>query len=79
MSYGEIRDDVPLPPAQSSRSVRVAKSLEELEVGQSFIWPDDGRNESALRSACHRYGKKWGRIFACRRVDNDTFGVWRTE
>ena len=66
MNYGEIRDNVPLPPAQSSRSVRVAPLLEGLEVGQSFIWTDDGNNE-------------WGRTFACRRVDNDTFGVWRTE
>ena len=78
MTDVEIRSGVPLPQKQSARMMQLP--FEKLNIGESFIVPDDGgKMESRLRSACSRYGKKWYKQFACRRVDNHTFGVWRTE
>ena len=74
----KIRTGVPLPSKQSARHLPLP--FEGMQVGESFIVPDDGGTmEGRLRSACSRYGKKWGKIFSCRKIDNNTFGIWRTE
>jgi len=79
----EIRKGVPMPRAQSSRTLDLP--FESMDVGDSFEIECDIDYESStkqlenrIRSAAYRNGKRLGLSFAVRRIDAYTLGVWRT-
>ena len=83
MSSVEIHGDIPMPDKQSTRALKYP--FEELEVGQCFIInldqhaSDKVEIERQLRAAAFRYGKKLGKKFSCRLIDDTKAGAWRTE
>jgi len=79
----EIRKGVPMPRAQSSRTLDLP--FESMDVGDSFEIECDidyssstRQLENRIRSAAYRNGKRLGLGFAVRRIDDYTLGVWRT-
>tara|TARA_R100001143_G_C3236038_1_gene76914 strand:- start:126 stop:398 length:273 start_codon:yes stop_codon:yes gene_type:complete len=79
----EIRKGVPMPRAQSSRTLDLP--FENMDVGDSFEIEVDTDYETStkhmenrVRSAAYRNGKRLDLSFAVRRIDDYTLGVWRT-
>ena len=76
----EIRKGVPLPDKQSSRYADLRRLFTDMDVLDSFVFPDDGLgSERYVRSAAFRYGKQLERTYSVRRIYDVTLGVWRTE
>lgn len=76
----EIRSGIPMPDKQSSRHTDLRRLFTDMEVMDSFVFPDDKMgSETFVRSAAFRYGKQLERKYSVRRIDEVTLGIWRTE
>lgn len=64
----EIEKDVPLPQ-------RNAYPLQELEVGESFAFPEELRN--SIQSRASTLKKKHGYEYTIAKVKDDVCRVWR--
>src|SRR5215510_12164661 len=72
----QIDKDVPIPPTMTKTNSNPASSiLNALSVGDSFSLES---NEIAkTRKLVTYYGKKTGRKFTMRRIDDDHHRIWR--
>lgn len=77
MEY-KIENNVPMPRVRLNVAMRSELGLTamKLEVGQSFLVND--RPMPSVRSMMSSFGKKFGKRFACRRVDGGV-RVWGVE
>lgn len=76
----KIRKDVPCPPARLgstySRRSEVSCALDAMEVGDSFVWPDEQANQSRVSAYVSVRG---GRRRYVTRKTREGITVWRTE
>lgn len=54
---------------------KIRYPLEQLKVGESFVFPVGKRNSVQARAS--RYAKESGRKFEVRRMDQENCRVWR--
>lgn len=79
----KIRKNVPLPESRNSKPC--AYPFDDMEIGDSFVVPLDGRDPVKLRarvsSSCVSWGKKHRARFVTRIVPGagGGIGVWRVE
>jgi hypothetical protein len=83
-----VLKDVPMPRRLSSQTLYTVQ-FENMEIGDCFIVGDkrsttSGASERSpverqLRSSAYNWGKRLDRKFSCRRVDDESLGVWRIE
>lgn len=69
-----IRKDVPMPEKQPTDSSATTYSFGEMEVGNSFTFPEVDRNR--VTAASSLYGKRNGMRFAIRDLGGK-LGCWR--
>ncbi len=76
----EVRKGIPVPEATREGFTKPSKyPFTTMEVGDMFFVPAAKKSFSSLVSA---YGKKTGRKFTTRTVEDNSvigIGVWRTE
>lgn len=69
----EVEKDVPLPePVQGA-----AVPIDSLEVGESIRFPIEEKNNVSSR-ASHLKNQK-GKVFTVRKVDENSYRVWRVK
>lgn len=72
----EINDDIPLPPPGSSGGRKPIWPWKVMEIGESFLMPEDRIATNSAVRAASRAGKGTGRKFATRSVEGGV-RVWR--
>ena len=73
MTELKIESDVPMP---TRRTGRTRVPWLSVKVGESFIYPGPPK---LARSAASWAGKRHGRIYCTRTLDDGTVRVWRVE
>ena len=78
----QIDKDVPLPRDRHSNggdfNVAVGTALAKMEVGNSFVYPDE--SETRSKASVVRYvAKKLDLKVAIRKVSDTDYRVWRVE
>lgn len=63
------------PPPPSSRVGRIKYPFDEMEVGDAFDVPL--KSGDRIRAAASQWGKDHGKKFTIRKIDAETFRVWR--
>jgi hypothetical protein len=72
MAY-EIETGVPIPKTRASGR---AETIKKLEIGQSFVC--QGLPNATSAQIC-LLGRKLGRKFVQRRIDDTSYRIWRIE
>ena len=63
-------------PLPNGRGVPiVARELDSLQIGEAVAVSGGSRN--SLTSAIAQYGKRYGKKFATRKLDDGRIGIWR--
>lgn len=73
----EIKIEKGIPaPTQTSRRGVIAQTLKAMEVGDSFIFPLNGRSCVSQKAAIYQHAKDAG-VRVVARNEGDSFRVWK--
>lgn len=71
----EIESGIPIPPAQTRGRIGPKYPWNEMEIGDSFVYP---KSIKAARGVIYGAGKKSGKKFTAREL-NGQVRIWRTK
>lgn len=73
----KIEKGIPFPPVSIDTNRSVLYPFTEMAVGDSFAVNGGKEMQARLASAIAVHKKRYGRQFTIRRIDPNTFRVWR--
>lgn len=83
MAY-KIRSDIPIPDDGAVYTTPIRHNQTDtypfgaMEIGDSFLVPSNDVRVAKVRSAASKYGRRWDKVFLCRRLPTGV-RCWRIQ